>query len=298
MPQSIKRTRTLTHSQEETLTNLLYDRVFPGANRHGLEAEIHTHLSHRLTEARNNLVPWLAQFVDLPSARVLEVGAGTGASLVAFAEACRHADAIDILDAHLDVARARVAMHGLDNVSIYCRNASEDLAELSESPYQLIVFSASLEHMTYEERLSSLGNAWRHLASNGVLCVYETPNRLWFFDGHTSGANFNMWLPDRLAIDFASRTPRSGYRSEHLTEESLYRWGRGASFHEIEIAIGLSNVEILESMHQYLARTHAGYLDRTETSIARRYRALLAEIAPDVPASFTEETLNIALRPR
>src|SRR4051812_73831 len=130
MPQP-RSTEALTADQEEILTTLLYDRVFPGAKRQGFEAEINVHLKHRITEARNNLVPWLAQFVDFPSAQILEVGAGTGSSVVAFAEVCQHIDAIDILDAHLDVARARVAMHRLENVSIYCRNATEDLAELS-----------------------------------------------------------------------------------------------------------------------------------------------------------------------
>lgn len=253
---------------------------------------------HRLREARDNLIPWLAQFVPMERARVLEVGAGTGASVVAFAEECAHIDALDILDGHLDVARARVAAHQLDNVAIYCRNATDDLSAITAAPYDLIVFAASLEHMTYEERIAALRMAWQHLAPGGVLAIYETPNRLWYFDGHTSGANFVNWLPDQLVIDYARCTPRGGFNAEHLSAESLYRWGRGASFHEFEIAIGLAQIEMLESLHEYLARIHVGYLERTEPPVARRYRALLAEIAPDVAAPFTEETLNLALRRR
>jgi S-adenosylmethionine-dependent methyltransferase len=288
----------LTEAQQEALSALLHDRVFSGANRQDLDAEFNVHLNHRLTEARNNLVPWLAQFIQLDTARILEVGAGTGSSVIAFAEVCQHIDAIDILDTHLDVTRARVAMHKLGNVSIYCRNATSDLSEITDSPYSLIVFAASLEHMLYEERIAALRMAWQHLATGGVLCIYETPNRLWFFDGHTSQANFFNWLPDQLAIDYASRTPRPGFSSQALTGEKLYRWGRGVSFHEIEVAIGLQQTEMLESMHEYLTKMHPGYLERTEPSIARDYRALLAKAEPNIAAPFTEETLNFALMRR
>jgi len=257
--------------------------------------DVHVHLTHRLREARNNLVPWLAQFVDMKSARVLEIGAGTGSSVVAFAEVSAHVDALDILEKALSVVQARVTAHDLRNVSIYCLNATK-LAEIATAPYGLIIFSAVLEHMTYDERITSLRVAWQHLAPGGVLAIYETPNRLWFFDGHTALAPFFHWLPDQLAIDYAKRTPRARFNTAALTPESLYRWGRGASFHEIEIALGLSNVEVLESMHEYLGRLHPGYLERAEPPIARRYRALLGEIAPDVAAPFTEELLNLALR--
>lgn len=288
----------LTDDQQAPIVELFYERLFPAAGGRGHDHDVFVHFAHRLAEARNNLLPWLAQFIDMPRARVLEIGAGTGSSVIAFAEACAHVDALDINDRHLDVARARVAAHGVCNATIYCRNATDDLSTIAAAPYQLIVFSAALEHMTYAERITSLRMAWRHLAPGGVLAIYETPNRLWFFDGHTAQANFLHWLPDQLAIDYASRTPRALFNTEKLNEEILYRWGRGASFHEFEIAIGLAHIEVLESMHEYLARLHPGYLERTEPPLAQRYRALLAEIAPDVAPAFTEEVLNLALRRR
>jgi ubiquinone/menaquinone biosynthesis C-methylase UbiE len=290
--------RDLDERASAAIADLFRERLFPGCSGPAIEHETYVHLTHRLRTARDQLVPWLAQFIDMGAARVLEVGAGTGSSVVAFAEASAHVDALDILDTHLDVARARVAAHGFENVSIYCRNATDDLAEITSAPYDLIVFAAALEHMIYEERIAALRMAWRYLAPTGVLAIYETPNRLWFFDGHTSLANFINWLPDQLAIDYASRTPRDGFNAGQLTGETLYRWGRGASFHEIEIAIGLSNIDILQSMHEYLAQKFDWYLNKTERPIDQRYRALLAEIEPGLPAPFTEETLNLALRRR
>jgi S-adenosylmethionine-dependent methyltransferase len=287
----------VTGPEYHALASLLCDRVLGNIHGAAREHEIYVHLKHRLSEARDKLIPWLNQFVPMESACVLEVGAGTGSSVIAFAEQCRHIDALDILDGHLDVTRARVAAHGLDEyVSIHCRNATDDLSEIASAPYDLIVFAASLEHMLYAERIAALRVAWRHLRPAGVLCIYETPNRLWYEDGHTSQALFNNWLPDQLAIDYASRTPRGGYNAERLTEETLYRWGRGVSFHEIEVALGLDNTELLQSMHEYLAPRHPGFIDRYETPAGQRYRALLAELAPEVAPAFTEETLNLAMR--
>ena len=282
----------LDEAAEAELTHELEERGFRG------EREVFIHLRHRLTEARNNIVPWLSQFLEWPNARVLEIGAGTGSSVVAFAERCRHIDALDILDSHLDVARARARLHGLDNVNFYCRNATDDLAEITSEPYHLIIFAAALEHMTYAERIASLRMAWRHLSSGGILCIYETPNRLWFNDAHTSGLNFYHWLPDQVAIDYARTSSRDGFNSTALTDTDLYRWGRGASFHEIEIALGGKSYDTLESLHEFLCKTHPDYALRSETELSRRYRSILHEIAPGLPNAFTEEMLNIALRSR
>lgn len=288
----------LTGPDRDALVALLYDRLLPAANGRGYENEIEEHLTHRLAAARDNIVPWLGQYLRWDAARVLEIGAGTGSSVVAFAEVCRHIDAIDILDGHLDVARERVERHGLRNVAFHCRNATEDLAAISPEPYDLIVFSAALEHMTYRERIAALQVAWAALSAAGVLAIYETPNRLWFFDGHTSLANFFHWLPDELAIDYAGRTKRAEFNAFPLSAEQLYRWGRGASFHELEIAIGLGNIELLDSMSEYLDRRSPGYLASLISPAGQRYRALLAEIAPEVAPAFTEELLNLALRRR
>jgi S-adenosylmethionine-dependent methyltransferase len=202
------------------------------------------------------------------------------------------------LDNHLAVARTRVRLHGLGNVSIYCRNATEDLAEITTVPYQLIIFAAALEHMTYAERVASLRMAWRHLSPAGVLCIYETPNRLWFHDAHTSGLNFYHWLPDDLAIDYAKKSSRGGFNSAALTSTDLYRWGRGASFHEVDVALDGSEYDTLESLHEFLCKVHPDYSLRSESPLAKRYRSILHEIDPGLPHAFTEELLNIALRRR
>lgn len=193
------------------------------AGRH----EIYVHLVHRLTEFRNNVMPWLGKHMTLDGARVLEIGAGTGSSVVALAESGAEVDAIDIMDNHLTVARTRVAMHGLQARIVACNAVDFPFAW---GDYDLILLSATLEHMTLSERLSFLETAWKHLKARGLLGIYETPNRLWFRDDHTSQLPFFHWLTDEMAIAYARKSPRADFASSQLDVTRLARWGRGASF--------------------------------------------------------------------
>jgi len=262
-----------------------------------LRRELYIHSIHRLTEFRDNVVPWLAGLVDLPRSRILEIGAGTGASIVALAEVGRWVDGIDIEAPHLQVASDRVALHGLENTRLLERNAL-DLADLYSEPYDLIIFSATLEHMTYQERITTLRAAWDNLQPGGCLCIYETPNRLWYRDDHTSLLPFFHWLPDDLAMDYAAKSRRGGFAEALAGRDAvtLARWGRGASYHEIDLAIGLDAVEVTQSQHEYLCAAHPHYREAWEASPARRYAGFLAEVVPEVPRPFLEELLSLVLR--
>ena len=44
--------------------------------------------------------------------------------------------------------------------------------------------------MTLDERLEAIKSTWEATRPGGIWCVVETPNRLWFHDGHTSFDNF------------------------------------------------------------------------------------------------------------
>ena len=49
-----------------------------------------------------------------------------------------------------------------------------------------MIFFACLEHMTYAERLTAMRATWNGLRAGALWCSIETPNRLWWFDEHTS----------------------------------------------------------------------------------------------------------------
>ena len=259
------------------------------AGRH----EIYVHLVHRLTEFRNNVMPWLGKHMTLDGARVLEIGAGTGSSVVALAESGAEVDAIDIMDNHLTVARTRVAMHGLQARIVACNAVDFPFAW---GDYDLILLSATLEHMTLSERLSFLETAWKHLKARGLLGIYETPNRLWFRDDHTSQLPFFHWLTDEMAIAYARKSPRADFASSQLDVTRLARWGRGASFHEIDLSIGLDNCSVEQSLHQFLCDAHPHYREAWDASLGKRYFELLGEIQPGLECAWREEMLNVLLR--
>src|SRR5947207_646218 len=83
-------------------------------------------------------------------------------------------------------------------------------------------FYASLEHLTLEERLQAMKRTWQMLSPGGLWCAIEIPNRLWYYDSHTSQLPFFMWLPDELAFAYSRFSPRESYRNLYrdCTEES------------------------------------------------------------------------------
>ena len=94
--------------------------------------------------------------------------------------------AVDIDAPALEVARERCRIHGV-TVDIREANAKQ---LLGFGPMDAVLYFAALEHMTQEERLQSLAEAWSILPAGGLLAIIETPNRLWFFDHHTSRLPF------------------------------------------------------------------------------------------------------------
>ena len=293
--------RELDPTQLAALENSILKNLFriPMERCPELEGELFIHATHRLTEFRNNVIPWLAEQIPLEAARVLEIGAGTGASIVALAEVCQWVDGIDILEKHLTIAQDRVALHELTNVNLTVSNAT-DFPFDSAPPYDLILFSAVLEHMTYEERLQALRQAWANLQMGGYLCIYETPNRLWFYDGHTSLLNFFHWLPEPYAVLYSQKSPRSDFADlmKDGDQIKLARWGRGVSFHEVELAIGKNAFHVGKSLHHFLCEQHPHYRANWDASLGKRYFELLSEIAGEIPPPYFEELLNIVIQKR
>lgn len=288
--------KDLSSAQMKELTGIFAKVFFTDPNYIETDDGKHAafvHLEHRLTEFRNYVMPWLGKHMEVAGSRILEIGAGTGSSVVALAEAGADVDAIDIIDSHLEVARVRMDMHQLQARIIAC-NAVEFSFDWGD--YDLILLSATMEHMTIKERLEFLEVAWRHLKPNGMICIYETPNRLWYRDDHTSQLSFYHWLPDELAISYASKSPRAAFAGDRLDSTTLARWGRGGSFHEVDLAIGLDNCIVEESLHQFMCDRIQSYRDQWTGSLGQRYFDILGEIHPGLAGAWRDEVLNVLLR--
>lgn len=228
--------------KESLLTNYFHLNSEEELRTDYLKADFADHLFKRLESDRTSVIPWLNSIQPLENASVLEIGCGTGTSTVALCEQKAKVTAIDVSDDAMDAARDRLRLYGLE-AEVLHMNAADILEDLPGRTFDFIIFFASLEHMTFDERIRSIRAAFQMLNPGGHLVLAMIPNRLWYIDSHTSREPFFHWLPDRLAMEYARFTEREdfnqGFDAED-PEDSLRfaRWGRGVSYHEFEIALG------------------------------------------------------------
>jgi S-adenosylmethionine-dependent methyltransferase len=94
-------------------------------------------------------------------------------------------------------------MLGQTNIEVRVINADTLLAQLSANhppdTADAVLLYAVLEHQHPLERLETLTRCWDLLRPGGVLIVVETPNRIVYFDPHTSLLPFFAMLPPEVA---------------------------------------------------------------------------------------------------
>lgn len=266
------------------------------------KTDLEDHLVGRLRRARTEVVPWLSETVRLRDAHLVEIGSGTGASTLAFAEQGAHVTAVDVDTASLEVARDRCKAYGVKNVAFVAANAASLPEVFKSDSFDLIVFYASLEHMTYDERIASISGSWGLLRVGGHWSIVETPNRLWYYDSHTSLLPFFHWLPDDVAVRYARRfSPRAGLRErlQESDEESLLRLiraGRGMSYHELELALdSLDELHIVSALVSYQRRQNV--MRRLYWLInERRFESMLMKASVNVPTALLHPYLDIIVR--
>lgn len=145
-------------------------------------------------------------------------------------------------------ARRRAEILGLNHCS-FSHVAPEILAQTAQSEWEgsadIALFFAVLEHTTHEEAIALIQSAWSCLKPGGLLVVNDTPNRLSYFDYHTSHMPFFNNMSDEMVSVEAWRSPRDGFKQavegtpmDHSQRLNLVRWGRGVSYHAFESAIG------------------------------------------------------------
>jgi len=259
------------------------------------------HLNLRLNDFRQTIIPWLSDVKPLQGTSILEIGCGTGSSTVALAEQGARITAVDIDEESLAVARDRCRVYGF-NVHFLQANATEIYQLLKGQHFDFIIFFACLEHMTNDERLVALKDTWDMLEAGGLLCVIETPNRLWYFDDHTSWLPFYMWLPDKLAFLYSKLSPRKPFcHSYHQYSDekmlSFLRHGRGVSFHEFDIAIkNVKELNIVSCLQLYLREKNIlrEWWWRTKDEYA--YESFLAKQGPRIHRAFYQPSLDLIIR--
>jgi S-adenosylmethionine-dependent methyltransferase len=261
------------------------------------------HLTARLDSNRKFTIPWLNSVRHLENSRVLEIGCGTGSSTVALAEQGAKVTAIDIDEKALIDAETRCHIYG-QKADFYQMNSMEVREHFPNEKFDFIIFWACLEHMTLEERIISLKGSWEMLSAGDFLCVTKTPNRLYFYDSHTSEMPFFLWLPDELAIKYSLYSPRQKYRENFSTYDGekdhmvgFYRSGRGLSFHEFELTMKpLSQLKIISCMNIYLRRKSIFHFLKALGSKNYRYEYFLHKLFPEIHRGFLQPYLDLIVQ--
>jgi len=263
--------------------------------------ELQDHLTHRTNTFRTTVIPWLDNAKPLAGATILEIGCGTGSSTVALAEQGARVTAMDISEGSLTVARERCSLYGLD-VDFVHANATEAHRLFAGHHFDFLIFFATLEHMTHDERLAAMTSTWEMLSEGDFWCVIDTPNRLWFFDSHTSRLPFYHWLPDDIAFAYSRFSPRTKlsdrYRDRNEEEMLCFlRQGRGLSFHEFDLTMGrVKDLKIVSSLAVFLRSQNVLRRAAWRLSTESHYAALLASIEPRIHSGFYQQYLDLIIQ--
>lgn len=257
------------------------------------------HLEGRLTKFRKNYIPWIDKVYPLEGAKILEIGGGTGSMTLALAEQKSNVWSIEVDKKSIDVAEKRLETYGFEARHIH-GNGDEPKKHVENNEFDIVVYPASLEHMTLAERIRSLRSCWDVLKKNGVLIVSNSPNLLWHTDTHTSYLPFFLWLPQEYALEYNAFSPRKSFSRINFAnepEESFWRWGRGVSFHDFELAFQKKAEEIdfllPRSAFRYPGLTY--YFTKNRTS--RRFKSIIKKVAPkNLPDGFFEEYIDVAIK--
>jgi ubiquinone/menaquinone biosynthesis C-methylase UbiE len=224
----------------------------------GLKHTADDYLFGRLENFRGRHIFFLDSLLGLKGKKILEIGCGNGGSSVALAEQGAEVFGLDVDESSLALAADRAAVYGLSD-KIFLKNGNAEVLDklYEHNSFDVVIFFASIEHMTYDERINSLKAAWTVLKKGGALCILGTPNRLWFFDMHTSLLPFYYWLPDEIAFKYTSFSSREFFNKLHerdykATMEEFARWGRGVSYHEVELAIKpVGQLNVIGDLHSF-----------------------------------------------
>lgn len=107
----------------------------------------------------------------LASARLLEIGTGTGAFARTAAPRCAQVTALDASQAMLDVAREKMEPLALTNVELI--QAGFLTFDFPENAYDAVVSSLALHHLPDVWKGEALANIFRTLKPGGVLVLVD-----------------------------------------------------------------------------------------------------------------------------
>ena len=237
--------------------------------------------------------------MPLQEMTVADIGSGTGSSVASLARHAKRAVGYEINPDAAEVAKDRLRILGISNAEIRVVSPEETVDRIREDfpdGVKVLTLIAVLEHMTPTERIAFLSDVWSALAPGGGLVVYETPNRLTYWDYHSSWLPFFHMLPVEIMNRYASRSARAGFKDLPfitMSPESIFRWGFGISFHEFEIAIPEYPIDDILVADGYESEPMSCWPVTDEERLLAQY---FVSKPIEKPLGFSRDVLNIILR--
>ena len=278
---------------------------------HGKES-LEDILYNRFKEARERIIPWLDSTRKLSNLNIIEVGCGSGTGTIPFAEQVNSVIALDIDPEILKVCKDRCELLNIQNVDYHCMELGEYVQSVNAN-IDAVIFYATLEQMPIDQRVSALKSAWEILPIGGLIIIIDTPNCLFFYDGHTSGLPFHHWISDELAYRYVEVNPNSIFRSELFLDQlnnakmdEFISWGRSVSYHDLEVSTkkSINSLNFLDSLSSYENKkyynekkllTLSRKIRFKKESVTDRYIKLMSEYQPQIDPAFFSPYLNIIL---
>jgi len=252
--------------------------------------------------AEEYFVPWVQAALPLEGRTVLEYGCGYGSVTAAFAPHAGRYIGIDIDETAIAYAGDVLPRRGV-RVELVAAPPEKvlDAAAAYRGEVDVFLCYAVLEHMTVGERLALLRLARESVRPGGIIVIIETPNRLMPVDYHTSQLPFLGQLPEELALAYLDRSPRAEFvegmreaaaKGAEAELEAYVRWGRGMSYHELELVFeDLAGHVVASSYEPALLGERRVYRD--ELALQR----VLDTERPDLPGAFSRYWLDVILTP-
>ena len=151
----------------------------------------------RYLRAITFLVPYLSEHLDTKNMTALEIGSGHGAKSLALSHIFSEYVGLEIVPTLAKYAEAARQGFGCSNLFFHVESAENIETFLAGQPrkFDVIILYAVLEHLTIEEKLTTLRICWDHLADDGHLFIGEAPNRMLPLDLHSTKLLYFQQMP-------------------------------------------------------------------------------------------------------
>ena len=258
----------------------------------------------RLTKFRNLHIPFLNYYHPLKGSKVLEIGCGTGSSTVALTEQGCIVTGIDVDSGALQVGKDRIEQYKL-KADFRCMNCNEISTTFEKDSFDIVIFFATMEHLTNEEKKEAILQSWAVTKPGGIWCILGTPNLMWHFDIHTSMLPHYFWLPDDIAFEYAKFSPRKEFVEDlkgkkfETYREPFARWGRGVSYHFLDLYLGdVTKLNVLDSLYGFLFK-HKSWVQKLlyKRTFEYKYKKMMMQTGrAGVQLPFYENYLDVLIK--